>query len=135
MKDIQPIRRPWAGTMTARERFNRQMHYQSVDRCFNMEFGYWNENFREWPLFYENGITNNAEADIFFSFDRIATVSGVNWMCPPFEQKEVGRRGNKIILINRDGLMAEVMASGKDTIPHYLKSSVTTQQAICKRVT
>ena len=37
---VQPIRKPWAGTMTARERFNRQMHYQSVDRCFNMEFGY-----------------------------------------------------------------------------------------------
>ena len=75
MKDIQPIRRPWAGTMTARERFNRQMHYQSVDRCFNMEFGYWRENFQLWPLFYENGVTNNAEADVFFAFDRIAAVT------------------------------------------------------------
>ncbi len=123
---VQPIRKPWAGTMTARERFNRQMHYQSVDRCFNMEFGYWKENFTTWPLFYENGITNNWEADRFFSFDPIAVTGGATWMCPAFEAKEVGRRDNKIILMNADGLTAEVLASGKDTIPHYLKSSVTT---------
>ena len=38
---ITPCRPKWAGTLTDRERFNRQMHYQSVDRSFNMEFGYW----------------------------------------------------------------------------------------------
>ena len=38
---IQPIRQPWPGTMTGRERFRRQMNSQGVDRCFNMEFGYW----------------------------------------------------------------------------------------------
>ena len=43
----KPLLPPWPGTMTGRERFNRQMHFQSVDRCFNMEFGYWEENFRE----------------------------------------------------------------------------------------
>ncbi|MBR4186250.1 MAG: hypothetical protein IKQ87_10805 [Clostridia bacterium] len=123
---IQPIRKPWRGTMTARERFNRQMHWQSVDRSFNMEFGYWNENFTTWPLFYENGIRNNGEADVFFAFDRIGQIGGATWMCPAFEEKEIGRYDNKIIRINADGLMAEVLASGKDTIPHYLKSSVTT---------
>ena len=128
MKTITPIRRPWPGTMTARERFNRQMHYRSVDRCFNMEFGYWKENFATWPLFIENGITNNAEADVFFAFDRIAGVGGKNWMCPPFEEREVARSGNTIVLVNADELMAEVLASGKDTIPHYLKSSVTTPE-------
>ena len=128
MKEIVPIRKAWAGTMTPRERFNRQMHYQSVDRCFNMEFGYWDENFRDWPLFYENGITNNEEADVFFNFDRIEAIGGATWMCPPFEKKEIGRHDNKIVLINADGLMAEVMASGKDTIPHYLKSSITTPE-------
>ncbi len=128
MKEIRPIRRPWAGTMTARERFNRQMHWQSVDRCFNMEFGYWKENFQQWPLFYENGITSNAEADVFFNFDRIAAVGGATWMCPPFEEKEVGRHDNKIVLVNADGLMAEVLASGRDSIPHYLMSFVTTPE-------
>ncbi len=128
MKTITPIRKPWPGTMTARERFNRQMHYCSVDRCFNMEFGYWKENFRTWPLFADNGITNNEEADVFFAFDRIAVTGGRNWMCPPFEEREVSRSGNRVVLINADGLMAEVLASGKDTIPHYLRSSVTTPE-------
>ncbi|MBQ7719195.1 MAG: hypothetical protein IJT56_01315 [Clostridia bacterium] len=123
---ITPIRQPWKGTMTARERFNRQMHYQSVDRCFNMEFGYWKDNFKLWPMFYENGITNNSEADIFFSFDRISGIGGNLWMSPPFEEKVVAHEGDKDIIINGDGLMAEVMASGSATIPHYIRSSVTT---------
>ena len=57
--EVTPIRPKWKGTMTDRERFVRQMHYQPVDRCFNMEFGYWDENFTSWPIFLDNGITNN----------------------------------------------------------------------------
>jgi len=112
--------------MTARERFNNQMRYKPVDRCFNMEFGYWEENFTKWPLFYENGIKNNEEADIFFNFDRIENVSGNIWMSPCFEQKVVEVKGDKKIMINGDGLLAEVPADGHDTIPHYIKASVET---------
>ena len=79
---IKPILEKWEGRMTDRERFNRQMHFQSVDRCFNMEFGYWDENFTEWPLFRDNGIKNNAEADIFFNFDKIVVIGGQSWMHP-----------------------------------------------------
>ena len=43
-KEIKPCRPRWKGTMTDRERFNNQMHYKPIDRSFNMEFGYWNEN-------------------------------------------------------------------------------------------
>ncbi len=124
--DIKPIRPRWKGTMTDRERFNRQMHYQSVDRCFNMEFGYWDENFTQWKLFTDNGIKNNAQADVFFNFDRIAGVGGRNFMCPPFEQKVVDETATTRILINADGLLAEVPKDGHDTIPHYLKASVVT---------
>ena len=98
--------------MTDRERFNRQMHYQSVDRCFNMEFGYWDENFTEWPLFVENNITNNWEADIFFNFDRVGGVGGNVWLSPSFEHKVIGVEGNRRILQNGDGLLAEVPLDG-----------------------
>ena len=125
-KIITPIREPWAGTMTARERFNRQMHWQSVDRCFNMEFGYWEENFTVWPMFAENGIKNNAEADVFFAFDRFESTGGNIWACPPFETKIIERRDNKIIRQNGDGLLEEVAADGHSSIPHYVGSSVTT---------
>lgn len=126
MKEITPIRKPWAGTMTGRERFNRQMHWQSVDRCFNMEFGYWDENFTQWPLFYENGITCNSEADVFFAFDKICGIGGKVWIYPPFESKIIERRGDKNIIQNSDGLIAEVPADGHDTIAHFMASSVTT---------
>lgn len=35
---ITPMLAPWPGKTTARERFNRQMHFQTPDRCFNVEF-------------------------------------------------------------------------------------------------
>lgn len=123
---LTPYLEKWKGTMTDRERFNRQMHYQSVDRCFNMEFGYWNENFREWPLFYENNIINNEEADIFFNFDRIEVISGVTWLNPYFAHKVVKETETTSITMNSDGLMAEVPKDGHDTIPHYVKATVVT---------
>ena len=50
---VKPCRSKWKGTMTDRERFNNQMHYKPIDRCFNMEFGYWDENFRNGPCLWK----------------------------------------------------------------------------------
>jgi uroporphyrinogen decarboxylase len=126
---IKPILKKWEGRMTDRERFNRQMHFQSIDRCFNMEFGYWDENFTEWPLLRDNGIKNNAEADIFFNFDKIATIGGNGWMLPNFEHKVVEERDDVNVIMNGDGLLAEVPKSGQgSSIPHYLKSSIVTPE-------
>ncbi len=122
-----PIRPRWKGVLTDRERFNRQMHYQPVDRSFNMEFGYWEENFHTWPIFYENGITNNEQADRFFNFDRIEVVSGNVWLSPPFEDGMlVEERATTKVIMNSDGLLAEVPLDGHDAIPHYLASSIKT---------
>jgi hypothetical protein len=126
VSNIEPIRPKWKGTMTDRERFNRQMHYQSVDRCFNMEFGYWQENFTTWPLFVEHGIKNNHMADLFFNFDRITHVGGRIWLNPPFPNKVIAVEGNKQICMNSDGLTAEVPLDDHSTIPHYVKSSIVT---------
>ena len=131
---IKPYRNKWKGTMSDRERFNNQMHYKPVDRCFNMEFGYWEENFQQWSIFVENGITNNDEADIFFNFDTIKYVGGPVWMHPVFENAVVEETPTSKITINADGLLAEVPKDGHDTIPHYLQSSIVTPDdwAKCK---
>ncbi len=123
---IHPIRPHWKGLISDRERFNRQMHYQPVDRCFNMEFGYWDENFTEWALFRDHGIHNNEEADIFFNFDRTVSISGDIWMSPPFPEEVIEVRDRTKILINPDGLLAEEPIDGHDTIPHYIKASIAT---------
>ncbi|MCL4507128.1 MAG: hypothetical protein M1434_02935 [Chloroflexi bacterium] len=123
---ITPCRPKWAGTMTDRERFTRQMHYQPVDRCFNMEFGYWDENFKLWSIFAENGITNNAEADIFFNFDRMEVIGGNVWLSPAFANRVVEERETTNIIMNADGLLAEIPRDAHDTIPHFIKSSILT---------
>jgi len=126
-KTVTPCRRKWKGTMTDRERFNNQMHYKPVDRTFNMEFGYWEENFSKWSGFVENNITNNDEADVFFNFDRIAT-TGTIWMHPPFPERVVEETETTKIVINSEGLLVEVPKDGHDTIPHYIKSSIVTPE-------
>lgn len=123
---IKSIRPKWKGTMTDRERFNRQLHYQPVDRCFNMEFGYWEDNFTLWPIFSENGIRSNTEADIFFNFDRTASISGNIWISPSFENSVYEERENTQIIINDDGLLAEIPKDGHSTIPHFIRSTITT---------
>lgn len=123
---FKPIRDKWQGTMTDRERFNNQMHYKPVDRCFNMEFGYWDENFDQWKLFKDNNVTNNEQADIFFNFDKLAYIRGNIWMSPAFECKVIEEREETNILINEDGLLAEVPIDAHDTIPHYIKASIVT---------
>jgi hypothetical protein len=122
---IEPFLSKWRGTLTDRERFRRQMHHEPVDRCFNMEFGYWDDNFKLWPMFRDHGINHNEDADIFLNFDRTAVV-GSPWMLPTFPYEEISRTATTRIMRNGDGLIAEVPLDGHDTIPHFLDATVKT---------
>ena len=123
---VTPCREKWTGSMTDRERFNNQLHYRPVDRCFNMEFGYWQENFRQWDIFVDNGITSNAEADEFFNFDRIAGISGHMWIHPPFGDEVISETETTKLIRNGNGLVAEVPKDGHDTIPRYVRATIVT---------
>ncbi|MFW6044970.1 MAG: hypothetical protein ACOCR1_04420 [Planctomycetota bacterium] len=125
---IEPIRDKWKGTMTDRERFNAQMHYEPFDRCFNTEFGYWEENFQQWPMFRENDITGNGEAGRFLNFDRKATIRGKVWIHPPFERKVIEETETHRIIQNREGLIGEVPRDEHSTIPHFTDSKIKTPE-------
>ncbi len=125
MSEIKPIREKWSGKTSGRERFNKQMNFQSPDRSFNMEFGYWDENFDIWEMFRKNNIRNNYEADIFFNFDRISVIGGNTWMQPHFPHTVLERKAESEICINGDGVICEVSKIGA-SIPHYLRSSIET---------
>ena len=112
--------------MTQRERFYNQMHYLPFDRTVNMEFGYWEDNYSQWDIFVKNGITNEREADEFFSFEPPKNVGGNYWMNPCFDNVQISETADKYIYINGDGLLAEVPKDGHSTIPHYIKSSIET---------
>ncbi|MCX7847949.1 MAG: hypothetical protein N2595_07980 [bacterium] len=123
---VTPCRPKWRAMTSDRERFNRQMHYQPFDRCFNMEFGYWDENFSQWRIFLDNGIRNNADADRFFNFDRIEVLGSPTWMHPDFGYTVIEERETTRIIRNPDGLLAEIPKDGHETIPHFIKASVVT---------
>jgi len=125
MKEIKPCRPQWKGTMTDRERFNNQMHYKPVDRCFNREFGYWAENYQEWKPFVDNGITSEAEANLFFSFDRQEGV-GAPWLLPAFEREVLSKTATSTTIRDTNGLICEIPKDGHSTIPHYIGSSIQT---------
>ena len=102
------------------------MHYKPIDRCFNREFGYWEENYKQWYYFIENGITNESEADIYFSFDRMGSIHGRIDVFPGFPTGIVEETETKQIIMNSDGVLAEVSKDGHSTIPHFVKATVIT---------
>lgn len=112
--------------MTGRERFNAQMHYKPFDRTVNMEFGYWEENYSLWSMFTRNNIRQEWEANQYFSFDRVESIWLNTWMHPSFPAKIVEETETTRIMMNGDGLLAEVPKDGHDTIPHYIKASIVT---------
>lgn len=123
MKIITPCRLKWKSKMTDRERFNSQMHYRPIDRCFNMEFGYWNENYSIWEPFVKNKITSEDEANVFFSFDRTADI-GTPWLLPCFERKVISETETTTTIIDHTGLICEILKDGQSSIPHYIGSSI-----------
>ncbi|MBM3243191.1 hypothetical protein FJZ31_43580 [Candidatus Poribacteria bacterium] len=52
--------------MTHRERFNRVMHFQEVDRIPNEEFGYWGETLERWR---SEGMPEGADEELYFGLD------------------------------------------------------------------
>ena len=127
-KVITPCREPWKGTMTGRERFNAQMHHQPVDRSVNIEFGFWHENFQEWPLFKDNGVEHNGQVDEFFSFDYLRGISGHTEMEPGFEYEVLEDKGETIIFRDGSGLICESPKDGHSTIPHIIDYTVKTPE-------
>ncbi|MBE5816177.1 MAG: hypothetical protein E7315_00470 [Clostridiales bacterium] len=126
--DIQPIRNKWKGTMTDRERFRRQMHYESVDRCFNMEFGYWEENYTQWDVLRNNNIEYEWQANELFAFDKLDTVGGPVWTYPPFPYTVLEETDAKVKFVDANGLICEKFKNGASSIPHYIGSTVNTPE-------
>ncbi|MDW7679351.1 MAG: uroporphyrinogen decarboxylase family protein [bacterium] len=125
---IQPIREKWKGAMSDRERFVNQLNYKSFDRCFNMEFGYWEENFQQWKIFRDNGIKTNDQADQFFNFDKIKIIEGNWWMNPVFQSQLIEETDTTKIMINSDGVFEEIPRDGHEALPRYIRSSVSTPE-------
>lgn len=126
MMDVTPCREKWKGTMTQRERFNAQMHYGAFDRCVNVEFGFWDENFTEWKMFRDNNISSNNEAHEFFNFDIMPSVGGKTWINPPFKDEVIEETDDKKVVRDGNGAIGEIPKDGHSTIPHFIDTTVKT---------
>jgi len=112
--------------MTDRERFNRQIRFQSVDRSYNMEFGWWEENYQLWKVFLDNNITSEWQGNILFNFDKMGGAHENTFLCPGFEHKVLERHEGYNIVIDGNGVICKEQNTGHATIPHYLRSSIET---------
>lgn len=115
--------------MTLRERWNRVMHFQPVDRLPFMEFGYWRETL---PAWHEQGLprTVQTEADAYAYFGienwQIAPVNTL--LFPPFEEEIIERGDTYTIWRDADGAVRKELSDGIRTIPHYLRFAVETRE-------
>ena len=112
-------------SITPRDRFNRLMKFQSVDRIPHFEFGYWSEVYSTW---HSQGlpkkINNESAANEYFNFDHIEVcpVNGAtNWFMPPFEHKVLEENDRHKIIIDDIGVKCMVNKDGSSTIPKLLE--------------
>lgn len=117
-----------AGTMTGRERWVRCMHFQSVDRIPNEEFGYWDDTFVAWhqqglPKF----VDDNDKADVYFGFGRRDTAPVNVGLHPTFGYQVLEEDEQYKIVIDGDGVKSRIMKSGDSSIPQYIEFPIKTR--------
>jgi len=115
--------------MNERERFNRTMHYQPVDRCPIRDFGFWEETLLIWKQYgLPQSVPPGYAADDFFGMDREHWCGGIVDLWPVFNEEVVEDRGETEIVRDRDGVLLE---RGKimGTIPRHLDHLLKDRQS------
>jgi len=115
--------------MTLRERWNRVMHFQPVDRLPFMEFGYWKETL---PAWHEQGlpptVVTEADAYAYFGIEDWR-VAPINVMVHPDLEEEIIEEGETYtIWRDADGAVRKELREGARSIPHYLRFAVETRE-------
>ncbi len=117
--------------MTVRERFRRQMHFQSIDRGIHWEFGYVKETIERWhmeglPADIVKG-EGDSSIEEYFGVDKCYQVIPNYGSLPEFTgetkvlKEEDGKRTEQL----PNGTIQEVNIDGKSSIPHFIKMPVS----------
>jgi uroporphyrinogen decarboxylase len=118
---------PGAGPLTHRERFQRVMHYQPVDRIVHWEFGYLPETIQRW---HKEGLpehlNTHGEIERYFGVDSANVAPTRMGLNPGFSGQDevIEDRGTSKIVREPNGTIKEVQGEGRTTIPHYLKMPI-----------
>ncbi|HPZ55415.1 MAG: uroporphyrinogen decarboxylase family protein [Bacillota bacterium] len=123
--------RPGSARLTHRERFLRQMHFQTIDRGVHWEFGYWDQTIERW---HKEGLPQEitqgegrGSVEAFFGVDPRFSVPIQIGLDPPFsgsikvlEDKEHSR-----IVEHPNGMIAEEGKGSTVSIPRYIKMPIS----------
>jgi uroporphyrinogen decarboxylase len=111
--------------MNDRERFNRIMHYQAVDRCPIRDFGFWDETLLIWKQYgLPESVQQGQGTDEFFGMDAEHWWGGISDIFPVFEVEVVEDRGGTLIVRDQDGVLQErskIMGTIPKELDHLLK--------------
>ena len=115
-------RRGGDSSFTLRERFRRTMHYQTVDRIPNFEFGYWDETLPAWHLQgLPSEINTEAKAYKFFGIEDYPWAPVECGIWPAFEYQILEEDKSRRVIIDQEGIKCQVYSDGTTTIPHFLE--------------
>ncbi len=113
---------PRSAGMTLRQRFDRWMHFLSVDKVPNFEFGYWAQTLKNW---HQQGLPNwVCDQDSAYKFFGIE-----NFSCAPVVMAQHGNFSYRVIEEDEDyvtyvdactGATCRINKKGDQSIPHYL---------------
>jgi len=105
------------GDLTLRERYQRVMHYQRVDRIPNFEFGYWSTTLPRW---HEQGlpkeIKTESQAYRYFGIENWRGVPIRLGLLPPFKDEIIEETDDYIIGIDANRAKYQVQKKPPDNI-------------------
>ena len=111
--------------MTHRERFQRHMHHEPVDRAPYWTTGGWSQTYRRWR---SEGLPENTSLDDVFHADRVMPVGIYYGPWPRFEQRVLSDDGEKQVMINHEGITQQIYVRDTDqSMPHFLDFPVKTR--------
>ena len=115
--------------MDGRERFQRTMHYQGVDRAPMIEVGFWSEARKRWlregmPEGVEDALTFSGCE--FFGLDAQRCIGLNLGMMPPFEAEVVCEDERTVTHRNVEGVLMRAMKDGS-SMPQFLSWPVRTR--------
>lgn len=120
--------------LTHKERFRRQMHYQTIDRGVHWEFGYLQETIDRW---HKEGLPKEitrgegyGSIETYFGVEPATGVPIHTWLYPGFDGKSkvIEKRENSEIIESPDGTVYEQKTEGVKTIPHYIKFPISNRE-------
>jgi len=107
--------------MTLRERFERTMRFEEVDRVPHFEFGYWRETLPEW---HAQGlaaeIDSEKKAYAYFGIEDYAMAPVATGLVPAFDEVTVEETADRRLYRDAEGVLREINKAGYESIPHFV---------------